>query len=267
MSGWRLAYSLQALEREIQSTYPGTTVWDIGDQNHASGDSDHNPNDSAVVCAIDVLGDKGLSLASFAEALRTSGHPQLKYVIFNRRICSRKNGWKWVAYNGASPHDHHCHVSVGTGSDGHSAPGSYDSTVTWGVVGNSEHNMGDDMIGLTRGDSGEEVKALQYVLVDAGFSPGTVDGEYGSATANALLACRKSTGSAATDGNTVTAAAYAQLLRVLIRKQSSAVAVPGPAGPRGATGATGPAGKNGTNGVDGKVQLPVNVTITALNNA
>lgn len=255
---WRLAKSLQTLEREIHARYPGTTVWDIGDQDHASGYSDHNPNAYGVVCAIDVLGDKGLSLSSFAEALRTSGHPQLKYVIFNRRIASRSNGWKWVAYTGKNPHATHVHASVGTGSDGRSANGTYDSTVSWGVVGNTDYNMGDDMIGLKRGDEGEEVTALQYVLIDSGFSPGAADGVYGAGTSAAVLAMRKSLGSNATSGDSITAAAYSQLLRALIRKQAGLIAKPGPRGPEG------PPGAPGKNGADGKVQLPVDVRITAI---
>ncbi|MDG4796224.1 hypothetical protein [Micromonospora sp. WMMD1082] len=56
-------------------------MWTIGDQAHASGASDHNPNPAGVVCAIDVLGDKGLDLAEFAEQVRTSRHPALKYCL------------------------------------------------------------------------------------------------------------------------------------------------------------------------------------------
>jgi hypothetical protein len=259
MASWRLAKSLQSLETEIKARYPGTTVWTIGDQEHQSGASDHNPNSVGVVCAIDVLGNAGLSLASLAEALRTSGHPQLKYVIFNRRIATRKNGWKWVTYHGSNPHTTHVHASVGIGSDGNSAPGTYDSTVTWGVVGNGDYDMGDDMIGLKRGDKGANVQALQYVLSDAGFNPGEKDGQYGANTAKQVLAMRKSTGSAATDGDELTAAAYAQLLRCLIRNQTKNLAVPGPRGPEG------PAGKDGKDGADGKLELPVTVVITDVN--
>ncbi|WP_052305064.1 peptidoglycan-binding domain-containing protein [Stackebrandtia nassauensis] len=74
------------------------------------------------------------------------------------------------------------------------------------------------MIGLRKGDSGERVKGLQAVLERAGFKV-TVDGDYGPKTAAALLACRKSMGSTADDGNSVTGYAYAQLLTALARKQ------------------------------------------------
>ncbi|RLK13333.1 putative peptidoglycan binding protein [Micromonospora sp. M71_S20] len=48
--------------------------------------------------------------------------------------------------------------------------------------------LGDDMIGLKYGDSGEHVKALQYTLEAAGYDVGAVDGGYGAKTAAAVKA-------------------------------------------------------------------------------
>jgi len=125
---WRLAGSLVVLRAEIRARMPGTTVWTLGDQAHASGWSDHNPNPRGVVCAVDVLADKGLDLGWFADRVRTSGHPALKYVIFNRRIASA--GQEWRPYSGSNPHATHVHVSVGVGRDGRST-GPYDDTSSW----------------------------------------------------------------------------------------------------------------------------------------
>lgn len=129
--GWRLARSLEVLRDEVRASYPGTTFWTIGDQSHAAGPSDHNPNPAGVVCAADVLGDKGLPLAEFAEAVRRSGHPAFKYVIYANRIASK--GGKWRPYHGDNPHLTHVHISVGVGPDGQST-GPYDDRTKWNVV-------------------------------------------------------------------------------------------------------------------------------------
>lgn len=91
MGGWRLARSLDGLRAEVRVLHPGTRVDTIGDQSHASGASDHNPNGQGVVCAADFFGDKGLDLDRFAEHVRKSRHPALKYVIWDRRIASARS--------------------------------------------------------------------------------------------------------------------------------------------------------------------------------
>lgn len=141
---WRLAKSLEVLRGEIRAKHPGTTVWTIGDQEHASGWSDHNPTASGVVCAIDVLGDKGLDLQAFADHLVRDPHQALKYVIFNRRIWSKARASEgWRPYSGSNPHTTHAHVSVGIGPDGRST-GPYDDTTPWGIA-STEPSMEDDM--------------------------------------------------------------------------------------------------------------------------
>lgn len=130
-SGWRLARSLGVLRDEIRSRWPGTTVWTIGDEGHRGRPSDHNPNAAGVVCAIDVLGDGGMNLAWFAARVRSSGHPAVKYVIYNGRIWSKARASEgWRAYHGDNPHTTHVHVSVGVGPDGKST-GPYDDTSPW----------------------------------------------------------------------------------------------------------------------------------------
>ena len=125
---WRLAKSLEKLRSEINTKHKGTTFWTIGDSAHRGTWSDHNPNAAGVVCAADVLGDKGLNLTKFAETIRTSGHPAFKYVIFNRRIAFR--GGSWQPYYGDNPHTTHVHISVGNGPDGRST-GPYDNQSSW----------------------------------------------------------------------------------------------------------------------------------------
>jgi hypothetical protein len=129
--GWRLARSLEVLRDEIWSVHPKTTVWTLGDEDHADEPSDHNPNARGVVCAADVLGDGGLNLGEFAERVRTSNHQAFKYVIYDRRIAMR--GGDWEPYSGTNPHTTHVHVSVGRGPDGQST-GPYDNRTQWNVL-------------------------------------------------------------------------------------------------------------------------------------
>lgn len=88
-----------------------------GDDAHATRVSDHNPNKSGVVTALDITNDPSHGLVSrqLAEALVASKDVRIKYVISNRQICSGSNGpdpWKWRPYTGANPHEHHMHISV-----------------------------------------------------------------------------------------------------------------------------------------------------------
>lgn len=115
---WTLHPALVKLREQIDARYPARSKASdgaIGDQAHANRKSDHNPDARGVVNAIDITHDPahGFNAATFAEALRRSQDPRIKYVIFNSRIFSSTvRPWEWRKYNGA-PHDHHVHVSVG----------------------------------------------------------------------------------------------------------------------------------------------------------
>jgi peptidoglycan hydrolase-like protein with peptidoglycan-binding domain len=187
---WRLAKSLSVLRTEIIARHPGTTVWTIGDQSHASGWSDHNPNSAGVVCAIDVKADGGLTLQAFVDHLVARPHRALKYVIYNRRIWSKtraSEGWRY--YSGTNAHRDHAHVSVGTGSDGRST-GPYDDTSPWGIA-----NIGQPSAPTTglvpaaplrEGDSSSRVGHLQRSLNTALSLKLAVDDDYGPATVTAV---------------------------------------------------------------------------------
>lgn len=119
MSNWKLAPSLLALLAQIDAAYPHRSkAWDraIGGEAHAASVSDHNRNERGIVCAIDITHDpaNGCNAAELSEALRFAADPRINYVIFNRRIFSAAppKPWVWRPYNGASPHDHHVHISV-----------------------------------------------------------------------------------------------------------------------------------------------------------
>ena len=95
-----------------------------------------------------------------------------------------------------------------------------------------------EMLGLEKGDEGQEVQFLQTMLKSCGFYTGVVDGVYGSSTSAAVLALRKSVGSTATSGDRVTDDACEQIYRVHAKLQ----AVPGPQGEQGIQGIPGPPG-------------------------
>lgn len=208
---WRLARSLDRLEEEILAEYPGTTVWDIGDTAHQGTRSDHNPNVCCdVVCAIDVKGDAGLDLPDFVEHLIDNPHPNLRYVIYARRIYQRKNGFEAEEYHGRNAHADHAHVSVGNGPDGRST-GSYDSGAAWGIadlgggtgpkpappVDNTDwtEEIAMALPTLKQGAKGTDVGRLQSLLAANGFPPrnsfdsnGRPDRIFGDGTGDALEA-------------------------------------------------------------------------------
>jgi hypothetical protein len=178
-SDWRLAKSLIVLTSEIEYFYPDTTVWDIGDKNHQDSWSDHNPSECCdVVCAVDVLADRGLDLSKFTAHLTANPPPNLRYVIFNRKIYQRSNGFEARDYNGVNAHKTHVHVSVGNGPDGRSTR-DYDSTATWDIDSLAD-NQGGDMAERNiaeYGDTGAWVKLVQRYLGDLGAKL-TRDGIY-----------------------------------------------------------------------------------------
>lgn len=128
----REAKSLQVLESEIQDLYPGTTTWEEGDDKHKQTWSDHNENKAGVYCAKDIKSDGGMNLKKFVEYIIKHPHPNLRYVIFNRKIYQRKNNFEAQDYNGVNAHKEHVHVSVGNGPDGRSTK-DYDSAKAWGI--------------------------------------------------------------------------------------------------------------------------------------
>jgi hypothetical protein len=137
---WRLAYSLDQLRAQINAAYPNRSKASdgtIGDAAHASRASDHNPNALGVVCAIDITNDpaNGLDIHAVAERIRTNRHPNLKYIISNRRIAGAWTSWNWATYSGSNPHEKHVHFSVGVGSEGQSKQ-PYDDRTNWNIYNN-----------------------------------------------------------------------------------------------------------------------------------
>lgn len=119
---WRVAKALLALRRQVDTMFPGrsrASDGTIGDAAHQGRNSDHNPwvqaGGMGIVTGMDITHDpaSGCSGEVVAEALRAARDPRIKYIIWNRRICSATiSPWNWRPYGGANPHQHHVHLSV-----------------------------------------------------------------------------------------------------------------------------------------------------------
>jgi hypothetical protein len=91
----------------------------LGDYRHSSRPSDHNPDASGIVRAIDIDRDlvgrsKPDLMPDLADQIRLAaraGDKRISYVIFNGKYCSAKTLWRWRTYRGINPHTKHCHVS------------------------------------------------------------------------------------------------------------------------------------------------------------
>lgn len=192
----REAYSLEQLETELQEFYPGTTTWEVGDKAHQSTWSDHNKNKAGVYCAKDILGNGGLPLGAFVAWITANPHPNLRYVIYKRKIYHRRDNFAAKDYNGINAHEHHVHVSVGNGPDGRSTS-DYDSRASWGVSylgknvkptkpskpvskGWTEKLM-NDLPELRRNSKGPAVKNWQALLNTEGAGL-KEDGVFGAST-------------------------------------------------------------------------------------
>lgn len=141
----RIAHSLAVLRSEINLAYPQRSNrsdgW-IGDPDHASRASRHNPNAAGVVCAIDITHDPahGCDIHAIARRLVLDPHPDLEYVISNGEVAKRRTGFQWEPYRG-NPHDKHAHFAVGRGPDSEPTE-PYDSDSPW-RVGSQEDDVTD----------------------------------------------------------------------------------------------------------------------------
>jgi len=118
----KLCKAGQQLRLQVDDSFPDrdrTSDGWIGDARHSARPSDHNPDATGVVRAIDI--DRDLSgkakpdlMPDLADQIRLCarrGDKRIAYVIFNGKIASVRSLWRWVAYKGINPHAKHCHVS------------------------------------------------------------------------------------------------------------------------------------------------------------
>lgn len=191
---WRLAASLIKLREQVNEAVPSrdkSSDGSIGDENHASRSSDHNPwVNGGVVTAIDITHDprNGFDSYAFADWLLKTQDERIKYVISNGRIFSSQvDAWKWRKYSGTNKHDHHVHISV------LSEKGLYDDTSLWQMPGESfkpdkkAKPVSDDPV-LAKGTKGAGIVELQKLLKIES------DGDFGPKTDEAVRLFQKGNG-------------------------------------------------------------------------
>lgn len=140
-----LTKALTRLRTDFNTAFPNrdkaSDGW-IGDAAHAAGTSGHNAESSGKseytdgdkideVRAIDVDNDlKAPSVTMLKVIQKILATPndlkRLKYIIYNRVIWSKSNGWRPRAYTGSSPHTEHAHFSGDPAYD--------ENTTAWSVL-------------------------------------------------------------------------------------------------------------------------------------
>jgi hypothetical protein len=125
-----LSKAAEQLRDQIDTWYPDRRTtsdgW-IGDARHSATRSDHNPDKSGVVRAIDIDSrlDTSEQLSIYlADQIRICAKTdkRISYVIHNGFIASRRLGFKWRRYRGINPHKKHIHISFTKLGDKDSKP-------------------------------------------------------------------------------------------------------------------------------------------------
>lgn len=164
MTGWKVAGALEQLRAQLDEHAPERDRGSdgaIGDAQHATRASDHNPwfqlAGQAYVTARDFTDDPsgGLDCRDLAVALTRGRDQRVKYIIWDGQICSggeARAPWEWRNYRGPNPHTHHLHLSV--------VPDLRSlARIPWLLPGLTSAESA-----LRRGSSGPEVAELQRVL-------------------------------------------------------------------------------------------------------
>lgn len=132
---WRNAKAIKTLLDELVLFAPKrdkASDGTIGDADHSSRVSQHNPNNAGVVTAVDLTHDEDwFDAHKFAEQLvercAAGKERRVWYVISNGKIASKTHGWTWVAYSGSNKHTKHIHISLDQ------SPMKYDQGKTWNL--------------------------------------------------------------------------------------------------------------------------------------
>jgi len=95
----------------------------IGDTRHSARKSDHNPDKSGIVRAIDIDAnlnahpEEVFDLVEKITKCAKRGDKRIAYIIHDGKISSPMLNWKKRKYRGANPHRSHFHVSFTTLGD------------------------------------------------------------------------------------------------------------------------------------------------------
>ena len=119
---WKLAAAADTLRNQVNSRYPKrdkSSDGTIGDQAHRRRISDHNPDRTGYVMALDIDEDFGSPGAAqvFADQLmwhmRTSGDKRIKNIVYEGKVASGTypdKFWVWRSEPRLG-HKHHIHIS------------------------------------------------------------------------------------------------------------------------------------------------------------
>ena len=124
MKPWLCAAGVE-LRDAVTTWYPdrrSTSDGWIGDARHSATKSDHNPDKSGVVRAVDIDSrlDSSEQISIYlADQIRICAKTdkRISYVIHNGFIASRVMGFKWRRYRGINPHKKHIHISFTKAGD------------------------------------------------------------------------------------------------------------------------------------------------------
>jgi hypothetical protein len=129
---WKLAAAAVTLRDQVNKRYPKrdrSSDGTISDQAHRRRISDHNPDKTGYVMALD-LDEDGWPAHQFADQLvdymRTSGDKRIKNIVYEGRVASGTySNQRWVWRSAPSlGHAHHIHISFAEPAkhDGRSFP-------------------------------------------------------------------------------------------------------------------------------------------------
>jgi hypothetical protein len=186
---WRLVRSLEMLRNQINAAAPNRNKRNdgtIGDAAHSARTSDHNAESDGTVDAIDITHDPahGVDCHKIAKALVDSRDPRIKYLIWNRHICSSTVApWTWRPSNG---HTEHIHISVNDWNQDDTSPWALGLATS--PPPEIEPPPGPTKPILKRGSVGPDVIELQARLAV------TIDGLFGKKTESAVKAFQTNRG-------------------------------------------------------------------------
>src|SRR5687768_4945347 len=179
MSEAYLAPSLARGRTSINTRWPGrdkaSDGW-IGDKAHQSRKSDHNPDSSGVVRALDIDRD-GLHVPTVLAAMFL--HPSVRYVIHNEKIYHADSKFKPRRYTGSNKHKGHIHASI------QHTKSAENSKVAWAPISSAFK-----WPQMEQGSKGTSVRQLQAYLNGHGAAL-SIDGDFGPATKSAVLAFQR----------------------------------------------------------------------------
>ncbi len=132
MANWVVVPNLDALRDQLNTIAPNrdkSSDGSIGDTSHAAGRSSHNPDRTGSPEYRDGDADDEVRARDFDADLRTPGLTMamvvrhlvlgarsgrfwwIRYIIFDKIIYHKSNGFEARAYTGQNTHEHHAHVN------------------------------------------------------------------------------------------------------------------------------------------------------------